>query len=81
MLLWIALWWGLELRSIRQQDAKTPRWFTRVNGVALALFLAFWAARMTVFFSSPAGAESVLTKNLTARILRWDWSNTHSSDQ
>jgi len=81
--LWIVVWWVTDMRDRLRgtPEAPFPAWFTSINGIFIGLFLAFWVARLTVFFASPAGLESVLTKNLPARIVRWDWSNTHENHE
>jgi hypothetical protein len=78
MLGWIASWWVLEIRDIvRKTRTPSPAWFHRLAHTVLFLGLLLWWTRMTVFFASPEGVKSVVTKNIFARLARWDWSNTH----
>lgn len=79
VVLWIAVWWVIELRSIirARYPEPMPAWFQRVGPILVVAFLVFWGLRTVLFFSTAEGWKSVARKNLVMRVIRLDFGNTH----
>lgn len=76
VLLYLVVWYVLAtIRLFRPFEG--PGWWRRAgNGLIVALVILY-CGRMVAFFSSPEGLLSPVKQNMTARLIRWDWSNTY----
>ncbi|GEM_PF-1396951 len=76
LLLYLALWYGLEVRRLSRPSPMPVWWGGAGRAILLACFLLY-CGRMVTFFSHPQGFLSPLKYNMIARIVRLDFSNTY----
>jgi len=74
--LFLLLWYFFRVRDLFRPVSRPRWWRPAVNLLILALF-AYYSGRMVPFFATPEGLLSPVKQNMTARLLRWDWSNTY----
>lgn len=74
--LFLLFWYAFRIRDLLRPFWRPRWWRPAVHLLILAMFV-YYSGRMVEFFSHPEGLLSPLKYNMTARLLRWDWSNTY----
>ena len=72
LLLYLAAAWVRALFRIPSKGT----WWNRLGKWMIFAFMIFYCGRMVTFFSTPEGLVSPLKKNIFARVIRGDFTDT-----
>ncbi len=74
--LYLVVWYVFA--SIRLfRSLESPRWWRAAGNALVVALVVLYSGRMVAFFSCSEGLLSPVKQNMTARLIRWDWSNTY----